>query len=83
MRYKILFSKQSLKDLIDLDKAMKLQIIKKIKQLEENSELGKPLRGVFKNYRSLHIGKYRVLYSTRKKEVIIVKVEHRKKAYAG
>lgn len=83
MKYKVFFSKQALKTLAGLDKALRLQMMKKIKQLERNSELGKPLRGTFKNYRSLHVGKYRVLYSARKREIIIAKIDHRKKAYAG
>lgn len=81
MTYKLFYSSQSEKQLKKLEKQAKLQIIKKIFELEKNPNIGKPLRNVFKNYRSLHIGKYRVIYSIKGKDVIIAKIGHRDKVY--
>ncbi|PIU21815.1 MAG: hypothetical protein COT15_00390 [Candidatus Diapherotrites archaeon CG08_land_8_20_14_0_20_34_12] len=46
-------------------------------------EIGKPLSNVFKNHRSLHVGKFRVIYSylENTKEVLIANIKHRKHAY--
>ncbi len=81
MSYNIFYSTKSEKQLKKLDKQTKIQILKKVAQLGKNPYLGKPLRNVFKNYCGLHIGKYRVLYLIRGKDIVIAKVEHRKKAY--
>ena len=78
---KIFYSTQATNDLKKLDNVILEQVMKKIKQLEQNSEIGKPLRNIYKNKRSLHIEKFRVIYSTQANEVIIAKIKHRKEAY--
>ena len=78
---KIFYSSEFIKQIKKYNKNVQIQIIKKLKQLENNSELGKPLKNVLKNNRSLHIGKYRVVYSIKGKEIIVAKVDHRKDVY--
>ncbi|VVC04359.1 ParE toxin of type II toxin-antitoxin system, parDE [Candidatus Burarchaeum australiense] len=77
----IFFSPDAAAELEKLDKSVAVQIMKKVKQLRENPELGKPLSNVLKNKKSLHIGKYRVIYSVQGKDVIIARVAHREEAY--
>lgn len=83
MPYEISYSNNAAKELKKLDKSITTQIFKKIGELQENPDLGKPLSNVFKNYRSLHIGKFRVIYSKieQNKEILIANVKHRKHAY--
>ena len=78
---KIFYSSEFIKQIKKYYKNLQVQIIKKLKQLEKDSELGKPLSNILKNNRSLHIGKFRVIYSIRSNEIIIAKVDHRKDVY--
>ena len=81
MSFQLFYSTDFTKQITKYNKNLQTQIIKKLKQLESNPELGKPLSNVLKNNRSLHIGKYRVLYSIKDEEIIIAKVDHRKDVY--
>lgn len=78
---KIFYSTEFVKQLKKFNKNLQFQIIKKLKQLEKNPKLGKPLVNTLKNNRSIHIGKYRVVYSIKNNEIIIAKVDHRKDVY--
>ena len=78
---KIFYSSEFIKQIRKYNKDLQVQIIKKLKQLEKNPELGKPLTNALKNNRSLHIGKFRVIYSIKGNEIIIAKVDHRKDIY--
>lgn len=77
-----MFDKQFKKDLAKLDKSARDRILKKIFELEKIPELGKRLIGI--DIWSLRIGKYRVLYKIKQKElqILVLTVEHRKKAYS-
>ena len=81
MTYRIFYSSKSETQLKKLNKQTKIQIIKKVSELSKNPELGKPLKNVFKNYRSLHVGKYRIIYTIKGNNIIIAKVGHRKQIY--
>lgn len=81
MTYKIFFEPKTFSELKKFDKHLKIQILKKVKQLEQNPEIGKPLGNVLKNQRSLHIGKFRVLYTVKGQDIIIAKIKHRKHIY--
>lgn len=59
------------------------RIRKLIKQLKDNPELGKKLIMELSGFRSLRIGKYRVIYVVNKNKLIIsiVEIGHRKEVY--
>ena len=65
------------------DRQVKKRIIKKLKQLEENPELGKPMTAQLAGSRSLRIGDYRAIYAIIQDKLIIsvIKIDHRKKVY--
>jgi mRNA interferase RelE/StbE len=65
------------------DRQVKKRIIKKLKQLEENPELGKPMTAQLAGFRSLRIGDYRAIYAIIQDKLIIsvIKIDHRKKVY--
>ena len=81
MAYGIEYSLKALKQLKKLDKPTQKQALKSIAKIAENPLLAKPLSNVFKNYRSEHSGKQRIVFSIKSNLVIIAKIEHRKKAY--
>ncbi len=66
-----------------IEQQEQIRIVKKLKQLKENSTLGKPLVGKLSGLWSLRIGKYRALYQIRKNEllILVLKIDHRKNVY--
>jgi len=81
MAYEIAYSSKALRQLKKLDKPTQKQVLKSIEKIAKNPMLAKPLSNVFKNYRSEHSGKQRIVFSIKGDLVIIAKIEHRKKAY--
>jgi len=81
--YNLTFSSGARKFFRKLTNSDKRQIGKKIEELKQNPELGKPLTGKLSGLWSLRIGKFRVLYQVRKNELIILilKIGHRKNVY--
>lgn len=79
--YQLLFDKQFKKDLSKLDKSERERILKRVLQLENMPELGKHLIGI--DIWSLRIGKYRVLYKIKQKdlEILVLTFGHRKDVY--
>ena len=65
------------------DKQIRERIIKKLKQSEENPELGKPMTAQLAGFRSLRIGNYRAIYTIIQDKLIIsvIKMDHRKRVY--
>lgn len=78
--YKIILENPAEKFFKKLDKSTKERIAKKLFELEENPELGKPLTGNLSGLWSLRIGDYRALYQIRHNELVILvlKIGHRK-----
>ena len=81
MVYEIEYSSTALRQLRKLDKPTQKQVLKSIEKIAENPMLAKPLSNVFKNYRSKHSGKHRIVFSIKGNLVIVAKIDHRKKAY--
>jgi len=68
-----------------LDKQNQKRIIKKLKELGKDPELGKPLVGKLAGLWSLRFGKFRAIYQVRRNELLIfvLKLGHRKNVYGG
>ncbi|MBU2099777.1 type II toxin-antitoxin system RelE/ParE family toxin [Candidatus Micrarchaeota archaeon] len=81
MACEIEYSSKALRQLKKLDKPAQKQVLKSIEKIAVNPMLAKPLSNVFKNYRSEHSGKHRIVFSKKGNLIIIAKIEHRKKAY--
>lgn len=81
MKYNIEYSAQARRGLERLDTAIQIQILRKISHLSENPELGAPLGNVLKTKRSIHVGKYRAVYSIVGTSIIIARIGHRKNVY--
>ena len=83
MSYELSYSDKASKQLAKLDRSIKIQLMKKFGELEQNPLLGKPLGNILKNQRSLHVGKFRAVYFIKEQKILITKIKHRKKAYEG
>ncbi len=78
----IIFSIDFKKDFKKIkDKNTRLKIIKRIKKLSLNPEYGKPLKHKLKNYRSIRVSPYRIIYRIEKGKIIINCFDHRKDVY--
>ena len=81
--YKVFLKESAKKTLKKLDNSQRKTIIKKLRNLEKNPELGKPLLGNLKGFRSLRIEKFRVIYIFFQEKLIIsvLEIGHRKNIY--
>lgn len=83
MAYEILFHHKSQRVFNQLDKAIKLRIVKSINKLKQNPFIGKPLVGNLSGLWRLRVDKYRIIYQIKKSELIvyIIDIGHRKNIY--
>jgi len=81
--YTIILEKEAEKFLFKIEKTTAERITKRIHELKNNSELGKPLVGKLSGLWSLRIGDYRAIYQIRKEQIIILvlKIGHRENIY--
>lgn len=81
--YKIILEKKPGDFFRKLEKKEQERIAKKFKELENNSELGKPLTANLAGLWSLRIGDYRAIYEIKNDKLIILvlKLGHRKNIY--
>ena len=77
----LIFSPKFKRTFKKLDFETREKIIKHLKQIEQNPEIGKPLRYSLKGFRSIRIGKYRLVYSVEEDVVKVYSFEHRKGIY--
>lgn len=81
MTIEIYITEKHKKFLRSLDKSLEDQIFKKIDQLLENPNIGKPLMNEFSGCRSLHISNYRIIYEIKENNIYILAIGHRKNIY--
>jgi len=62
-KHELQISKRFKKSFESLDKEMKERAVEKLKELLEEHISGKPLKGEFKGFKRIRIGKYRLIYS--------------------
>ncbi len=65
------------------DKNTRLKIIKYIKKLYKLPKSGKPLRYKLKDYRSIRIPSFRIVYRLEKDKIIINCFDHRKRSISN
>ena len=82
MEYKVTYKKSVMKDLKKINKTDLKRLITKIeKELSQTPESYPALKGEFAGLRKLRVGNYRVIYAILDKEVLILRVGHRKEVY--
>ena len=78
----IIFSDEFKKDFQKIkDKITRLRIIKQLKKIAETPDTGKPLKYDLKNYRSVRIAPFRIIYRIEQDKIIINCFDHRKDVY--
>jgi len=70
--YKIKWDAKALKELDKLPEKRVIQILQKITALSKNPYIGKALKGAFQNYYRLRVGDFRIIYSIKKKILVVV-----------
>jgi addiction module RelE/StbE family toxin len=80
---KVNYSRTSLKQLKKIPKIKQIEVLKIIEKLKNYPEAGKKLKGPLKNFRSLKVWPYRVIYQYSKKyKIIFINViQHRQNVY--
>jgi mRNA-degrading endonuclease RelE of RelBE toxin-antitoxin system len=63
------------------DNHTRIEIVKCLRKLEQQPELGKPLNHNLKNHRAERISCFRLIYSIENDCVIIHEIEHRARIY--
>ncbi|MCS4542431.1 MAG: type II toxin-antitoxin system RelE/ParE family toxin [Euryarchaeota archaeon] len=84
MEYEILLHPEVKKEFDKLSKKQQVIFLKKLDKIRQNPEIGKPLKYDLKGRRTLYFErKFRIIYSVdnERKDVLVLKLEHRKKAY--
>lgn len=86
MTYSILFSKDAdnqIRKTCKRDHALCIEIKKKLRQINENPFIGKPLRNVLKGIRRVHVGSFVLLYQFEKdlNRIRIISFSHHDVAY--
>ena len=77
---KIIPSKQFIHNTKHLDNFQREKLEKHIKKIIQNPNSGKPLK-YSRGERTLYVKPFRLIYSFRVNELILLKFEHRKKIY--
>lgn len=77
---KVTRSPKFIKDIKRLDNFSLKKIEKQIMKILENPWVGKPLK-YMRGERALYIKPFRLVYSLRGEELILLKFDHRKKVY--
>jgi len=80
-KFELIFTKEFLRRLKNLDKQTQIRILRELKVLEKQPFAGKQLVGRLSGLMSLRIGGYRVIHQLTEKKVIIRTVGHRKTIY--
>lgn len=78
----IIFSEEFKKEFKKIkDKTTRLRLINRIRKLERLPDSGKPLQYNLKNYRSIRMPPFRIIYRLEQDKIIIVCFDHRKSIY--
>jgi len=84
LAFNILYKKSVQRDLKKLTKAEAKRILDQLeKELSENADAFPMLRGRFTGLRKYRVGDFRVVYAIIEKDVIVLRIRHRKEVYRG
>ena len=82
-KYKIIFAPVAERQFKRLDYSIQIRVGRAIAKLAFDPSLGKQLKGELKDYRSLRVGDWRVIYFIyhSKIQIEIIRVAHRREVY--
>lgn len=81
--FEVVLSRRAEKGLDKIPIVWQKKILVKLHQLRFNPYIGKKLEGRYKNDYSIRVWPYRIIYSIKKKKLIVevIEIEHRGRAY--
>lgn len=81
--YRVLLSRLAEKDLEKVDKKYKPRIIAALFDLRKDPYLGKKLEGKFRDFYSLRVGSYRIIYKIYQRElnIFVIRIGPRQEIY--
>lgn len=81
--YKVFLTRKAEKSLDKISEPYQGRIVIILRNLVINSRLGKKLEGKYKNYYSIRVWPYRIIYMIKDKELIIevIEIGHRQSVY--
>ena len=79
----ILYHPEVKDDIAPLPRNIKTRIQKAIEErlLVDPARYGEPLRRTLRGYRKMRVGDYRIICRVKSKEIIVLKIGHRKDVY--
>lgn len=85
MKYELRLSKQAQKDLDNLQKKDFLRMLKALRRIEDDPQIGFPLVGKLKDRWKLRVGAFRIIYTIDNGElvVLVIAIGHRREIYRG
>ncbi len=84
MSYKIVFTKESAKDIEKLDQTVKKQLYKKLvyfKDLADIKVVAKKLHNHEAGEYRLRVGNFRIIFDLDKHTIVVLRIQHRKDVY--
>lgn len=84
MSYKIVFTKESAKDIEKLDQTVKKQLYKKLvyfKDLDDIKVVAKKLQNHEAGEYRLRVGNFRIIFDLDKHTIVVLRIQHRKDVY--
>jgi len=84
MSYKIVFTKESVKDIEKLDQTIKKQLYKKLlyfKDLDDIKVVAKKLHNHEAGEYRLRVGNFRIIFDLDKHTIVVLRIQHRKDVY--
>jgi mRNA interferase RelE/StbE len=80
--YNVIYKKSVHRDLKKIDQAESIKILEQIERdLSATPEANPTLKGHFAGLRKYRIGDYRIIYALLGKDVVILRISHRRDAY--
>jgi len=81
--FKVFLARKAEKSLDEISEPWQGRIVIVLRRLTVNPHLGKKLEGKYKNYYSIRVWPYRIIYTIKNKELIVqvIEIEHRGGAY--
>lgn len=85
MKYELRLSKQAQKDLDNLQKKDFIRMVKALRRLEDDPQIGFPLLGKLKDCWRLRAGAFGIIYAidSGKLVILVIAIGHRREIYRG
>ena len=84
MSYRLTYTQRSLKDIAKLDRIVKKRIARKLLDFQKDPlKFSEPLKEYKFGKRRFRIGNYRVAFDIEGKEIVILRIGHRREIYKG